>query len=269
MVVSLAPPPDGPLADRFRARGVDVRAASPSGRGSTRRCRCGWPRCFGRSNVGVVHTHNRQPLIYARGRGQAGGRQGGAHPARARARHAQRAVVAPGGRVPPRRLRRGVARARRRWRASSATARRQAEGDRERDRSAAVRRRGGVERTAARAGFGIAGGRLGGRVGGPAGARKGVPPAGARRAPLLGPGARLAVWAPAARPRPSAPKLSAPACAEYVSLPGVAARHSAAAWRRWTPLRSRRASKGCRCRCWRRWRRGCRWWCRRWVGCPR
>ena len=63
MVVSLAPPPDGPLVDAFRARGVGVeRVAKRAGFDVTLPLRLA--ALFRRRRVGVVHTHNRQPLIY-------------------------------------------------------------------------------------------------------------------------------------------------------------------------------------------------------------
>jgi glycosyltransferase involved in cell wall biosynthesis len=68
-VVSLAPPPDGPLAEAFRARDVKVERVARGGAGN-----------FGvgvdltltprlvaflrQRRFGVVHTHNRMPLIY-------------------------------------------------------------------------------------------------------------------------------------------------------------------------------------------------------------
>jgi glycosyltransferase involved in cell wall biosynthesis len=72
LVVSLAPPPDGPLADAFRGRGVDVhRVAKRPG------IDVGLPlrltAFFRRRGVGVVHTHNRQPLLYAAPAGKLAG----------------------------------------------------------------------------------------------------------------------------------------------------------------------------------------------------
>ncbi|HEY7371462.1 MAG TPA: glycosyltransferase [Polyangia bacterium] len=72
MVVSLAPPPDGPLADAFRARGIDVqRVAKRPGFDVTMPLRLS--ALFRRRRVGVVHTHNRQPLIYGAAAGKLAG----------------------------------------------------------------------------------------------------------------------------------------------------------------------------------------------------
>jgi glycosyltransferase involved in cell wall biosynthesis len=63
-VVSLAPPPDGPLADAFRERSVRVeRVAKRQGLDPTLPLRLA--ALFRRARVDVVHTHNRMPLIYA------------------------------------------------------------------------------------------------------------------------------------------------------------------------------------------------------------
>jgi glycosyltransferase involved in cell wall biosynthesis len=73
MVVSLAPPPDGPLGDSFRARGVPVhRVTKRQGLDPTLPLRLAV--LFRRERVTVVHTHNRLPLIY----GAAAGRLAGA-----------------------------------------------------------------------------------------------------------------------------------------------------------------------------------------------
>jgi glycosyltransferase involved in cell wall biosynthesis len=73
MVVSLAPPPDGPLTEAFRARGVTVhRVAKRPGVDPTLPLRLA--ALFRRERVTVVHTHNRLPLIY----GAAAGRLAGA-----------------------------------------------------------------------------------------------------------------------------------------------------------------------------------------------
>jgi glycosyltransferase involved in cell wall biosynthesis len=69
VVVSLAPPPDGPLADAFRQRGVDVeRVAKRPGVDPTLSLRLAW--LFRRRGVGVVHTHNRMPLLYGAAAGK-------------------------------------------------------------------------------------------------------------------------------------------------------------------------------------------------------
>jgi glycosyltransferase involved in cell wall biosynthesis len=73
-VFSLAPPPDGPLADSFRQRDVAVqRVGKRPGFDVTLPFRLG--AAFRRRRVDVVHTHNRLPLIY----GAAGGKLAGAH----------------------------------------------------------------------------------------------------------------------------------------------------------------------------------------------
>jgi glycosyltransferase involved in cell wall biosynthesis len=72
MVVSLAPPPDGPLHDAFRARGVAVhRVAKRGGVDPTLPLRLA--ALFRREGVTVVHTHNRLPLIYAAAAGRLAG----------------------------------------------------------------------------------------------------------------------------------------------------------------------------------------------------
>jgi glycosyltransferase involved in cell wall biosynthesis len=72
MVVSLAPPPDGPLAEVFRARGIDVqRVAKRPGFDLTLPVRL--TALFRRRRVGVVHTHNRQPLIFGAPAGKLAG----------------------------------------------------------------------------------------------------------------------------------------------------------------------------------------------------
>jgi len=64
MVVSLESPPDGPLGDRFRSRGVAVHAiAKRPGADITLPLRLA--ALFRRHKVDVVHTHNRLPLMYA------------------------------------------------------------------------------------------------------------------------------------------------------------------------------------------------------------
>ncbi|MEZ4361243.1 MAG: glycosyltransferase [Kofleriaceae bacterium] len=62
-VVSLAPPPDGPLGEEFRAAGVEVRrVAKREGFDLTLPPRL--MRAFRELRADVVHTHNPQPLIY-------------------------------------------------------------------------------------------------------------------------------------------------------------------------------------------------------------
>ena len=147
MVVSLESPPDGPLGDRFRERGVGVQGVvKRSGADITLSLRLA--ALFRRNRVDVVHTHNRLPLDLRGGRGQAGGREGGAHPARTGAGDAARAVADAEGRLPDRRVRRGVAGAGRAGADPGRLRRRQAEGDRER------RRRGGFWRIGGCAGRG-------------------------------------------------------------------------------------------------------------------
>lgn len=63
VVVSLAPPPDGPLAAEFRDAGVEV-VTIPKGPGTDATL---WPRlawAFRRRKADLVHTHNPLPLIY-------------------------------------------------------------------------------------------------------------------------------------------------------------------------------------------------------------
>jgi glycosyltransferase involved in cell wall biosynthesis len=72
-VISLAAPPDGPLAEAFRARGVEVqRVAKRQGLDPTLPWRLA--RVFHRQEAAVVHLHNRLPLIY----GAPAGRMAGA-----------------------------------------------------------------------------------------------------------------------------------------------------------------------------------------------
>src|SRR4051812_19844858 len=71
-VVSLAPPPDGPLAEAFRARGVDVqRVAKRPGVDATLTLRLA--SLFRQRRVGIVHTHNRMPLLYGAAAGKLAG----------------------------------------------------------------------------------------------------------------------------------------------------------------------------------------------------
>ena len=72
-VVSLAPPPDGPLADAFRARGMTVQRV-PKRTGIDLTLSLRLTLAFRRARLDVVHTHNRMPLIY----GAAAGRLAGA-----------------------------------------------------------------------------------------------------------------------------------------------------------------------------------------------
>jgi len=63
LAVSLAPPPEGPLAAAFAAAGVEVvTVAKRAGFDATLPIRLA--RVFERKAVDVVHTHNPQPLIY-------------------------------------------------------------------------------------------------------------------------------------------------------------------------------------------------------------
>jgi glycosyltransferase involved in cell wall biosynthesis len=63
VAVSLAPAPDGPLADEFRAAGAEVvRVAKGPGTDATLVPRLAWT--FRRRKADVVHTHNPLPLIY-------------------------------------------------------------------------------------------------------------------------------------------------------------------------------------------------------------
>ena len=63
IAVSLAPPPEGPLADEFRAVGAEV-IDVPKGPGTdlTLVPRLAW--ALKRRQVEVVHSHNPLPLIY-------------------------------------------------------------------------------------------------------------------------------------------------------------------------------------------------------------
>ena len=71
-VVSLAPPPDGALADRFREYGVDVeRVPKEPGVHPTLTLRLA--ALFRRRRIDVVHTHNRMPLVYATPAGRLNG----------------------------------------------------------------------------------------------------------------------------------------------------------------------------------------------------
>jgi glycosyltransferase involved in cell wall biosynthesis len=72
IVVSMEPPPDGALAESFRARGVEVvRVAKRPGVDPTLTLRLA--ALFRRRGVGVVHTHNRMPLLYGAAAGKLAG----------------------------------------------------------------------------------------------------------------------------------------------------------------------------------------------------
>jgi glycosyltransferase involved in cell wall biosynthesis len=73
LLVSLAPPPDGPLAPAFRAAGVTVvrEPKGPDGLDFTLSLRLA--RLFRREHVDVVHAHNRMPLIYSAPAGKLAG----------------------------------------------------------------------------------------------------------------------------------------------------------------------------------------------------
>ena len=73
LVVSLAAPPDGPLAEPFKAAGVAVLRV-PKGSGLDPILSLRLAALFRREGVNVVHTHNRLPLAY----GVAAGRLAGA-----------------------------------------------------------------------------------------------------------------------------------------------------------------------------------------------
>ncbi|MGZ3416654.1 MAG: glycosyltransferase [Polyangiales bacterium] len=62
--ISLAPPPDGVLADDFRKRGVALHTV-PKGRGVDPTLIVRLAALFRRERIDVVHTHNPQPLFYA------------------------------------------------------------------------------------------------------------------------------------------------------------------------------------------------------------
>jgi glycosyltransferase involved in cell wall biosynthesis len=72
MVVSLEEPPDGPLEEAFRRRGVGVhRVAKTSGFDVTLPLRLA--ALFRRERIGVVHTHNRLALVYGAPSGKLAG----------------------------------------------------------------------------------------------------------------------------------------------------------------------------------------------------
>lgn len=63
-VVSLAPPPDGAMADEFREHGITVDRVPKSGEGIDASLVAKLVRTFRRLEADVVHTHNPLPLIY-------------------------------------------------------------------------------------------------------------------------------------------------------------------------------------------------------------
>jgi glycosyltransferase involved in cell wall biosynthesis len=65
IAVSLAPPPEGPLAAQFEERGIRVFSVPKQGRGLDLTLPQRLAALFRRERVDVVHTHNQQPLIYA------------------------------------------------------------------------------------------------------------------------------------------------------------------------------------------------------------
>src|SRR6188474_2395130 len=72
MAVSLAPPPEGPLAETFLEAGVKaLTVAKRPGFDVTLPIRLG--QLFVREGVEVVHTHNPQPLIYGAPAGRLAG----------------------------------------------------------------------------------------------------------------------------------------------------------------------------------------------------
>ena len=62
--VSLAPPPEGPEAERFRAAGVRTHTLPKAERGFDAGLVVRLARLLAAERAGVVHTHNPQPLIY-------------------------------------------------------------------------------------------------------------------------------------------------------------------------------------------------------------
>jgi glycosyltransferase involved in cell wall biosynthesis len=63
-VVSLAPPPDGAMADEFREHGIVVDRVPKSGDGVDASLVAKLARTFRKLEADVVHTHNPLPLIY-------------------------------------------------------------------------------------------------------------------------------------------------------------------------------------------------------------
>jgi glycosyltransferase involved in cell wall biosynthesis len=72
--LSLAPPPDGPLAAEFRACGAEVACVPRSGEGIDPRLPLRLSRWLQRARADLLHTHNRMALLY----GAAAGRLAGA-----------------------------------------------------------------------------------------------------------------------------------------------------------------------------------------------
>ncbi len=64
LAVSLAPPPEGPLAAEFAARGVAVHTVEKLGGAIDPSLPLRLALVFRRARVEVVHTHNPQPLLY-------------------------------------------------------------------------------------------------------------------------------------------------------------------------------------------------------------
>src|SRR5690606_12782090 len=64
LTVSLAPPPDGPLAAEFRDHGLEI-ATVPKRPGRDVRLFVELGRLFHRRGADVVHTHNPQPLLFS------------------------------------------------------------------------------------------------------------------------------------------------------------------------------------------------------------
>ena len=96
LAVSLAPPPEGPLAQEFRARGIEVRSL-PKRPGVDASLVLELSSLFFREHVDVVHTHNPQPLFYGALAGRLAGAvvvhtKHGANPDRGRRLWARRAT---------------------------------------------------------------------------------------------------------------------------------------------------------------------------------
>jgi glycosyltransferase involved in cell wall biosynthesis len=64
LTVSLAPPPDGPLADEFRDHRLDIETVAKRP-GKDPRLFIALARLFRNRRVDVVHTHNPQPLLFS------------------------------------------------------------------------------------------------------------------------------------------------------------------------------------------------------------
>ncbi len=71
--VSLEPPPDGPLADEFRAAGIGVARVARSRRGVDPVLILRLARWLRRHDAELVHTHNRMALIYGAPAGRLAG----------------------------------------------------------------------------------------------------------------------------------------------------------------------------------------------------